>query len=128
MSRLWRIVLIAVLAAALPLRAFAMPAAPCCHVDASDQAIHATSAMTMHALDAAVADGLKCGGDCTAEGNAAGMTHGSCVAMCAAVAATSMHAGATDESRVSVLVAHPKSVAISYLTKRLERPPKPSLI
>lgn len=127
MSRLWRIVLMVILAAALPLRAFAMPTALCCHAGASDQAAHATVETAMHASDAAAAGGSDCG-DCTAEGDAAGMSHGSCVALCAAVAATSMHASAADESRASVLVAHPESIPISNLPRRLERPPKPVLI
>ncbi len=121
MKRLWSVILIVMLAAALPLRVFAMPFSACCAAGMSTELAPVTQTEATQ-----VDSGHSCGAhsDCSAKGNPTQMSHASCTAICAAVGGVPIPVSLAGATRVCVLVAHPESGFHSAVLALLERPPK----
>ncbi len=118
MKQFWSAVLIVILAVALPLRVFAMPLSACCVDDPPSYA-------ALHNA-ARVSSSDSCDGhiDCSIKGQPTDMSHASCMAICAAVAALPIAANLAQGSWRSILVAHRESSFPSVVLALLERPPK----
>lgn len=121
MKQFWSAFLLVILAVALPLRVFAMPLSACC-VDG----MAAQPSYTAQHKVARVSSSDSCDGhiDSSTVGHPADMSHASCTAICAAVAALPIAANLAQGSWKSILIAHRESRFPTVVLALLERPPK----
>lgn len=117
MKSFWRLLMIVMLAIALPARVYAIPVGPCCTEEPAAQ----TAAL--HDVAPAIA-GHSGESDSDSKGSPSGMPHVCCNVMCATAGIVAIAVGSKGSAGPGVRNVHRESAFTSSVPERLERPPQ----